>query len=254
MKNYLKYFLFISSLLLIVSGCAKKDDSKKRREVAKEIDTELVQKLSGVWLGEGEKENNVYDISYEKKELRINGEKLEITSTDNNWVKSQTKSEKIFFYDFEIEGDTISVYPSFPVDKGQVGGVLAPIKLKSIASKEIEVHDSNTDEVRGYEEELKAILSKYEAKEPFSLKIKQYTHEGDPIIEMITFDGSIIYYYRDNSKDKFGEKEMINTKYIQLKYVENESDNNVTIKQFVLFDPISKESEKEVVFDIKNVE
>ena len=237
-------------VILVVTGCGKKEVPVKRREISSKLDTELVNKLSGTWLGEGEKEKKIYDIQADDKEIKINDELLEVTETDNNWVKSQTKSGKIFFYDFEIGESDLIVYPSFPVEEGQVGGVLAPFKLKPVESQEISVHHSNNEEMKKYEDALKNIAKKFDIGNPFLLKITQFTHEGDPIVESISFDGKIITYHHDNSKDSYGEKNVFSANYKQMKW----EDNNTDTKGLVLFDPVSKESEKEVVFDAKNVD
>ena len=237
-------------VILVVTGCGKKEVPVKRREISSELDKELIKKLSGTWLGEGEKEKKIYDIQADNKEIKINDELLEVTETDNNWVKSQTKSGKIFFYDFEINEKELTVYPSFPVEEGQVGGVLAPFKLKPIESQEISVRNSNKEEMKKYEDTLKNTAKKCDIGETFLLKITQYTHEGDPIVESISFDGKIITYHHDNSKDSYGEKNVFSANYKQMKWEDKGTDTS----QLVLFDPVSKESEKEVIFDVKNVD
>lgn len=252
MKKQFKVLLIIS--LLAVLGACSKQEKQVRREVSKDINTELVKKVTGAWLAEGEKENKVYDITYKKEALWINQEELEVTETENNLVLTQTKKGKLYFYDFQIEGNNITVLPSFPVPEGQVGGVLAPIKLIPIYTKEIEVHDSEKDELINFEETLKTSLEMFEKKEPFLLKMTRFTGEGDPIFEMLSFNGDEIYYYHDNSKDRFGEKNIVNTSYKHFRFEEKTDDRNHKIKEFILSDPVEKESEKQVVFDIQNLE
>jgi len=77
MKKQLK-ILGVISLVVILGACSKQE-KLKRREVSKDINTELVKKVAGAWLGEGEKEKKVYDITYNKQALWINQEELEVT-------------------------------------------------------------------------------------------------------------------------------------------------------------------------------
>lgn len=248
MKN--KYLVYVVLLLTVIfTGCSKEQEATKRREVAKEIDTKLVEKLSGAWLGEGEREKKVYDISYDQKELQINGEILEVTMTDNQWVKSQTKINDLFFYDFEVAEEKMIVHPSLPVENEKISHSLAPIQLVPISFKELEVHFSNPTEVDNYQEALTKSLSQFEKQEPFLLKMTLFTHEGDPIVESIGFNGDELHYYHDNSQDKFGEKEIINADYKQFKYEKIKGEENTDKERFILFEPVSKESEKEVVFE-----
>jgi hypothetical protein len=252
MKKQIKGLLVIS--LIIVLGACSKQEKQVRREVSKDINTELVKKVTGAWLGEGEKEKKIYDITYKKKALWINQEELEVTETKDNLVLTQTKKEKPFFYDFKIEGENITVMPSYPVPEGQSGGQLAPIKLIPIDTKEIEVHNSEKDELINFEETLKTSLDMFERKETFLLKMTRFTTEGDPIFEMLSFNGEEIYYYYDNSKDKFGEKNIVSASYKNWSYEEKIDETNHTIKEFILSEPVEKDSEKQVVFDIQNLE
>lgn len=252
MKKQFKGFLVIS--LIIVLGACSKQEKQMRREVSKDINTELVKKVTGAWLGEGEKEKKIYDITYKKQTLWINQEELEVTETKDNLVLTQTKKEKPFFYDFKIEGENITVMPSYPVPEGQSGGQLAPIKLIPIDTKEIEVHNSEKDELINFEETLKTSLDMFERKEAFLLKMTRFTTEGDPIFEMLSFNGEEIYYYYDNSKDKFGEKNIVSASYKNWRFEEKTDETNHTIKEFILSEPMEKDSEKQVVFDIQNLE
>lgn len=252
MKKQLK-ILGVISLVVILGACSKQE-KLKRREVSKDINTELVKKVAGAWLGEGEKEKKVYDITYNKQALWINQEELEVTETKENLVLTQTKKEKPFFYDFKIEGENITVMPSHPVPEGQSGGQLASIKLIPIDKKEIEVHNFEKDELIKFEETLKTSLEMFERKEAFLLKMTRFTTEGDPIFEMLRFNGEEINYYHDNSKDTFGEKNIINTNYKHMSYEEKTDDTGQKIKEFILSEPVEKESDKQVIFDIQNVE
>lgn len=82
MKKQFKGLLVIS--LIIVLGACSKQEKPMQREVSKDINTELVKKVTGAWLGEGEKEKKIYDITYKKQTLWINQEELEVTETKDN--------------------------------------------------------------------------------------------------------------------------------------------------------------------------
>ena len=84
MKKQFKGLLVIS--LIIVLGACSKQEKPMQREVSKDINTELVKKVTGAWLGEDEKEKKIYDITYKKQTLWINQEELEVTETKDNLV------------------------------------------------------------------------------------------------------------------------------------------------------------------------
>ncbi|MBO0476289.1 DUF4362 domain-containing protein [Vagococcus sp. DIV0080] len=238
------------SLLFLLTSCGSKDkEEPKKREVAERINWELVKQVSGVWLGEGEKEKKVYTIAFKDHELFINNEALEVTGTEKNMVLTQTEKGKIFFYDFQIEGDELTVMPSFPVKEGQTGGVLAPFKLVPIQHKEVEKRNGHEEDVVTYEKAWQDMYALYNEQTPFSLSITQYTKEGDPIFEQVTFDGTQLSYTHDNTKDKFGEKDVKNWHYKQLDYKEKQGADNKGTKAFILSEPVEKEADKEVVFD-----
>ncbi|MFW3589273.1 DUF4362 domain-containing protein [Vagococcus fluvialis] len=94
----------------------------------------------------------------------------------------------------------------------------------------------------------------FERKEAFLLKMTRFTTEADPIFEMLSFNGEEIYYYYDNSKDKFGEKNIVSASYKNWRFEEKTDETNHTIKEFILSEPMEKDSEKQVVFDIQNLE
>lgn len=137
MKNKkIIYLLLLSCFILVVSSCSNKKDLKNdetefKREVSSEIDDDLVEQLVGTWKNDATANypaQKTSTIHVEDGYIFFDDEKLQITSTNDNQIFSQTDGEKPFYYNFEIDKNKLTVCPSYPVPKGSVGGDLAPME------------------------------------------------------------------------------------------------------------------------------
>lgn len=75
----------------------------------------------------------------------------------------------------------------------------------------IDLHGEITNYTK-LEEVYKTIETGGEA----SLRIVEYTIEGDPIISLIEYNGDVINYKVDTTRDKFGTPKVIEQKYTKL--------------------------------------
>ncbi|MHC5226808.1 hypothetical protein ACYSNW_00870 [Enterococcus sp. LJL99] len=121
---------FMVSLLTILVGCKKEDETKVKLET---IDTTLVQKIVGEWQDDSY-DYDEYIISVDNQTIHFNSEILSIISTENNKIYTNEKNDKKSHYTFVVENDAVIVYPSYEIeqtsDEIMVGGDLAPITLK----------------------------------------------------------------------------------------------------------------------------
>lgn len=137
MKNKkIIYLLLLSCFIFVVASCSNKKDLKNdetefKREVSSEIDDDLVEQLVGTWRNDATANypaQKTSTIHAEDGYIFFEDEKLQITSTNDNQIFSQTDEEEPFYYDFKIDKNKLTVYPSYLVPKGYVGGSLAPME------------------------------------------------------------------------------------------------------------------------------
>lgn len=129
MKKYIGNLIFIL-LIFGVSSCAKKNETNTKREVSSEINMEVVNNVLGEWVRKPDVNypgEETITITLENNLIIFEDKTLQIVETTNNIVQTQTSEDKPFYYDFKVEGDELTVYPSYPVPKGDVGGDLAPM-------------------------------------------------------------------------------------------------------------------------------
>lgn len=95
----------------------------------KEIDTALVEKLTGHWYSDSYGSAS-YLITSENDSIYFDGTNLKIEYTQGNRLIAHVSEDETFHYTFEINDDSAIVYPHFDVSESATGGDLAPIVLK----------------------------------------------------------------------------------------------------------------------------
>ncbi|MHC5374879.1 hypothetical protein ACYSNU_13880 [Enterococcus sp. LJL120] len=127
-KFWLVCILF---MILLLSSCSN-NGGLEEREVASTIDTELVTKITGDWLGDTTANypaQGKFTIVEKGGYVFFDGNKLHVIDTINNEIHTQTDGEKPFYYDFKLNDNKLTVYPSYSVPEGMAGGSLAPMDL-----------------------------------------------------------------------------------------------------------------------------
>ena len=227
MKSFrFSFFEKLMPLLLIVlflSSCSQK--SNEQPPTKQIIDETLLTQVSGTWFQE---DGSTYDITLgsDHQTLFFDNKELTINEANGDSIHAETEEEKPWQYTFILTEDHLTVYPSFSVPKDSSGGDLAPINLQRKNFLSID-YTNDTQAEKQYREGLKQIYELYEKKEPFFLTLTRYTTEGDPIIEMLNFNGQFIYYTHDNQEDSFGDPEFLSFTYTSMNY--RDSDNTYVL-------------------------
>lgn len=132
MKKNICLIIILCLSVILVSCSNKKNLVNNKREVSSKIDSDLVQQLVGTWEGDGDANYPAYGkYTIEEKDgyLFFDEEKLQIVNTEDNEIFTQTKEENPSYYDFKLNDNKLTVYPSYPVPEGTTGGNLAPMGL-----------------------------------------------------------------------------------------------------------------------------
>ena len=210
---------FILSLTVIMISCSNKkgleeESFSDKREVSSELNLELVNSLVGDWIGDA---NGNYP-GYGKRTITENNgyiyfkdEKLQIYDTIDNVVLTQTDEESPFFYDFKVNKEKLTVYPSYPVPEGMVGGSLAPMEFVRDDGAMIDVTDlygewqSIEESSNSYlliepvSEGLIQYADNVEKKESQTLTIEEMTENS---IVALSEDKTSSYMFTFNNKDE----------------------------------------------------
>lgn len=210
---------FILSLTVIMIFCSNKkgleeESFSDKREVSSEINLELVNSLVGDWIGDVNGNYPGYGkrtITEKNGYIYFKDEKLQICDTIDNVVLTQTDEESPFFYDFKINEEKLTVYPSYPVPKGMVGGSLAPMEFVRDDGAMIDVPDlygewqsieesSNSNLlIEPVSEGLIQYADNVEKKESQTLTIEEMTENS---IVALSEDKTSSYMFTFNNKDE----------------------------------------------------
>lgn len=131
MKKIIGLVLFLCIILMTTSCSNKKgiEEENVKREVSSKIDMDLVEKLEGSWVSDSDANYPAQGkrfIIRKKGYVFYDNNKLQIVNTVDDVILTQTEEDKPFYYDFKIDGNKLTVYPSYPVPEGMTGGDLAP--------------------------------------------------------------------------------------------------------------------------------
>lgn len=210
---------FILSLTVIMISCSNKkgleeESFSDKREVSSELNLELVNSLIGDWIGDGNGNYPGYGkrtIIEKDGYIYFGDEKLQIYDTIDNVVLTQTDEESPFFYDFKINEEKLTVYPSYPVPEGMVGGSLAPMEFVRDDGVMIDVTDLY-GEWQSIEESSKSYLwiepvsegliqyaDNVEKKESQTLTIEEMTENS---IVALSEDKTSSYMFTFNNRDE----------------------------------------------------
>lgn len=127
-KSWLVCILFPT---LLLSSCSN-NEGVEESEVASTIDTELVTKITGEWLGDATANypaQGKFTIVEKDGYIFFDGNKLRVIDAIDNEIRTQTEDEKPFYYDFKLSDNKLTVYHSYLAPEGTAGGSLAPKDL-----------------------------------------------------------------------------------------------------------------------------
>lgn len=243
-------FISLVSFFLLLAACSNKKElvEEERRKVSSNFDMKLVEQVVGDWRPDADASypaQRKSTIVLEDGYLIFDDNQLEIVETIEHTLLTQTNEEKPFYYDFSINENKMSVYPSYPVPKGSVGGSLMPmefirddksaVQLSDLYGKWESIEESETYYISISEtiEGSVKYADNLENKNSEELNIEEIRKDS---ISFLTKDKELRYYFSfqdDNHIEAFKE---VNASY----YAEKKEEIPVGMSKPIKYEKLSE--------------